>query len=68
MIVIVIFPKYRELLRAQFVGGNKVKGRISKRVFQENKVRQIFPKTNFLTSSYAQIQTRFDKILNVNID
>ena len=26
--------------------GNKAKERISKRVFQENKSRQIFPKTN----------------------
>ena len=35
--------------------GNKAKGRISKRVFQENKARQIFRKTNF---SYPLIRTR----------
>ena len=29
-----------------FIVGNKAKGRISKRVFQENKARQIFRKTN----------------------
>ena len=37
----------------QFVG-NKAKGRISKRVFEENKARQIFPKTNI---SYPLIRT-----------
>ena len=35
--------------------GNKAKGRISKGVFQENKARQIFRKTNF---SYPLIRTR----------
>ena len=35
--------------------GNKAKGRISKRVFQENKARQIFRKTNI---SYSLILTR----------
>ena len=34
--------------------GNKAKGRISKRVFQENKARQIFRKTNI---SYPLIRT-----------
>ena len=34
--------------------GNETKGRISKRVFQENKARQIFQKTNI---SYPQIRT-----------
>ena len=38
----------------EFVG-NKTKGRISKRVFQENKARQIFWKTNI---SYPFIRTR----------
>ena len=37
------------------VVGNKAKGRISKRVFQENKARQIFRKTNIF---YPQIRTR----------
>ena len=36
--------------------GNKAKGRISKRVFQENKARQIFWKTNI---SYPLIRTPF---------
>ena len=35
--------------------GNKAKGRISKRVFQENQARQIFRKTNI---SYPLIRTR----------
>ena len=34
--------------------GNKAKGRISKQVFQENKVHQIFRKTNI---SYPLIRT-----------
>ena len=38
--------------------GNKAKGRISKRVFQENKARQIFQKTNI---SYPLICTRGKK-------
>ena len=35
--------------------GNKAKGRISKRVFQENKTNQIFQKTS---TSYPLIRTR----------
>ena len=35
--------------------GKKAKGRISKRVFQENKARKIFQKTNI---SYPLISTR----------
>ena len=35
--------------------GNKAKGRISKRVFHENKARQIFRKTNIF---YPLIRTR----------
>ena len=41
------------LAERQFVG-NKAKGSISKRVFQENKARQIFRKTNI---SYSLIRT-----------
>ena len=37
--------------------GNKAKGRISKRVFQENKRRQIFRKTNIF---YPLIRTRMN--------
>ena len=40
---------------AVVIVGNKAKGRISKRVFQENKARQIFPKMNI---SYTLIRTR----------
>ena len=40
--------------KLQFVG-NKAKGRISNQVFQENKARQIFRKTNI---SYHLIRTR----------
>ena len=39
--------------------GNKAKGRISKRVFQENKVRQIFRKNNI---SYPLIRTSILKV------
>ena len=35
----------KTLLSFLYVVGNKAKGRISKRVFQENKERQIFLKT-----------------------
>ena len=38
--------------------GNKAKGRISKRVFQENKARQIFRKTNIY---FSLIRTRGGK-------
>ena len=37
---------------------NKAKGRISKRVFQENKARQIFRKTNIFTPWYAHVRIR----------
>ena len=42
--------------------GNKAKGRISKRVFQENKARQIFQKTNI---SYPLIRTAYQGVRNV---
>ena len=42
------------LFREHFVG-NKAKGRISKRVFQESKARQNFRETNI---SYSLIRTR----------
>ena len=42
-------------IRSEYFVGNKVKGRISKPVLQENKVRQIFRKTNL---SYPLICTR----------
>ena len=45
---------YCQNIKANTVG-NKVKGRISKRLFQGNKARQIFRKTN---SSYPLIRTR----------
>ena len=35
--------------------GDKAKGRISNRVFQENKARQIFRKRTFLTLWYAHV-------------
>ena len=44
------------LFSLEFVG-NKAKGRISERVFQENKARQIFRKTNI---SFLLIRTRTD--------
>ena len=42
--------------------GNKAKGRISKRVLQENKARPIFQKTNI---SYSLIRTRTGKVLSM---
>ena len=38
--------------------GNKAKRRISKRVFQENKARQIFRKTNIYYPWYVQVRVR----------
>ena len=44
--------------------GNKAKGRISKRVFQENKARQIFRKENIHTCAYHGVKNvRFSEIL-----
>ena len=42
---------------AAVIVGNKAKERISKRVFQENKARQIFEKRTFLTPRYADVRT-----------
>ena len=42
--------KWKSELRGHFVG-NKAKGRISKRVFQENKARQIFRKNEHFYAS-----------------
>ena len=53
----VLFFKILLILRSCFVS-NKVKGQISKRVFQEKKPRQIFRKTNI---SYSLIRTRGKK-------
>ena len=46
--------EYGHLSRSEIVG-NKAKGRISKRVFQESRARQNFRKTNI---SYPLIRTR----------
>ena len=53
----VLFQKkvLQNLQRKEQLVGNKAKGRISKRVFQEDKARQIFRKTNI---SYPLIRTR----------
>ena len=48
-------PFLRKLFTRKLqVVGNKPKGRVSKRVFQENKASQIFLKTNI---SYPQLRT-----------
>ena len=55
----------RHVLRRCQNVGNKTKGRISKRVFQENKARQIFRKTNI---SYPLIRIRaraYQRVRNV---
>ena len=44
-------------LSSNSVVGHETKGRISKRVFEENKARQIFRKTSI---SYPLIRTRFE--------
>ena len=44
-----------QVILAPLIVGNKAKGRISKRVFQENKARQIFRKMNI---SYPLTRTR----------
>ena len=46
----------KNIWRQCYFVGNKAKGRISKRVFQENKALQIFRKTKI---SYPLIRTRF---------
>ena len=43
------FKSFNSHQRIQEIVGNKAKGRILKRVFQENKARQIFRKRAFLT-------------------
>ena len=48
-------PRYVSSSQNHCIVGIKVKGWISKRVFQENKARQIFRKTNI---SYPLIRTR----------
>ena len=48
----------------QKLGFNKVKGRISKLVFQENKARQIFRKTNI---SYPLVRKRTCTYQGVNV-
>ena len=51
--------------KQRHIVGNKAKGRISKRVFQESKGRQNFRKTNF---SYPMIRTRtcaYQEVRNV---
>ena len=50
--IILLEIKFSDLL---YFVGNKAKGRISKRVFQESKVHQNFSKTNI---SYPLIRTR----------
>ena len=42
---------------ANLISGNKAKGRISKRVFQENKARQVFRKTNIFYPPLVRIRT-----------
>ena len=49
--VLIVYPVYIDA----YIVANKAKGRISKRVFQENKAHQILRKTNI---SYALIRTR----------
>ena len=58
------FIRFETVLLHQAIG-NKAKGRISKRVFQEDKVRQIFQKTNI---SYPLIHTRtcaYQRVRNI---
>ena len=49
-----VLINWNELLDIEVIVSNNPKGRISKRVFQENKARQIFRKTNI---SYPLIRT-----------
>ena len=64
MVVLFWQTSLRHCINHEFVG-NKAKGRISKRVFQENKARQIFRKTNI---SYHLIGTHtcvYQRVRNV---
>ena len=49
--------KSKNLIYGKFVG-NKAKGRISKRMFQENKAHQIFRKTNISYPPYVCVSGR----------
>ena len=60
---IYIFPHAVKSLKISEFSDNNAKRRISKRVFQENKARQNFRKTNI---SYAQIRTRLSKLICLN--
>ena len=55
---------YFAYLAVSQIVGNKAKGRISKRVFQENKARQIFRKTNI---SYPLIRTDMQFLCSSNL-
>ena len=69
--IIQTFMKYKQFtlnlirVRIELLAGKKAKGWISKRVFQENKARQIFSKTNI---SYPLIRTRacaYEEVRNI---
>ena len=49
---------------SEFVG-NKVKGRISKRVFQGNKARQIFRNLNISLPAETQTYVAYQRVINV---
>ena len=51
-----MFVEHRKLFSFRYYVGNKAKGRISKRVFQEKKARQISEKRTFLTPWYAHVR------------
>ena len=46
---------YSNLNEVKQIVGNKSQGRISKRVFHENKPRQMFQKRTFLNPRYAYV-------------
>ena len=54
IILFVVSVDIVTFFNTKYFVGNKAEGRISKRVFQENKVRQIFRKTNIF---YPLIRT-----------
>ena len=60
-----VFRIFENYLTIRQIVGIKAKGRISKRVFQENKARQIFRKTN-ISNPLIRTRTFLHGIRNVS--
>ena len=63
--IITAKSRLQNQLRWPIIVGNKSKGRISKRVFQENKAHQIFRKTNISYPLIRTLTTTYQGVRNV---